>query len=160
MVRPFTSLDHGNEVVTITVGPEDDSSRTFSVHKNLICKHSSFFRKAFTNSCKEGNDGHINLPDDCPESFELLYEWLYSRQVKAADFYTNGLTSPAPSGCLSTSRQIVCSSKQSNPSPLVVLERSSNDKIQVIPNARFIEDLFVHGSPHNILEAYTNQIDS
>jgi len=25
MVRPFISLDHGNEVVTITVGPEDNS---------------------------------------------------------------------------------------------------------------------------------------
>lgn len=95
MVRPFTSLDHGNEVVTITVGPEDNSSQTFTIHKNLICKHSSFFRKAFTSGYKEGNDGHINLPDNWPESFELLYGWLHSGQVEAANFYTNSLTSPA-----------------------------------------------------------------
>jgi hypothetical protein len=95
MVRPFISLDHGNEVVTITVGPEDNSSRTFTIHKNLICKHSSFFRKAFTSNNEEGSDGHINLPDDWPESFELLYGWLRSGQVEVANFYTNGLTSPA-----------------------------------------------------------------
>jgi len=72
-----------------------NSSRTFTIHKNLICKYSSFFRKAFTSNNEEGSDGHINLPDDWPESFELLYGWLRSGQVEVANFYTNGLTSPA-----------------------------------------------------------------
>jgi hypothetical protein len=56
----------------MTVGPEDDSFWTFTIHKNLICKHLSLFRKAFTSSYQKGNDGHINLPDNQPESFELL----------------------------------------------------------------------------------------
>jgi hypothetical protein len=38
----------------MTVGPEDDSSWAFTIHKNLICKHLSFLRKTFTSSYKKG----------------------------------------------------------------------------------------------------------
>jgi hypothetical protein len=82
MIALLTSMDHGNEVVTVTVGPEDGTARTFAIHKNLISMHSDYFRKAFTSSYREGNDGHLNVPEDWLESFEVLYEWLYSGQSR------------------------------------------------------------------------------
>jgi hypothetical protein len=154
MAGLLTSMDHGNEVVTITVGLEDNSSRTFTLHKNLICMHSDYFRKAFTSTYKEGNDGHMNLPEDWPESFEVFYGWLYSGQVEAADFYTKGLISPAlfwVSVYLMSDRLLVGKVRS------IAFDRLKeifNDKLQVIPNARFVEELFTYGSPHDLLEAY------
>jgi hypothetical protein len=34
------------------------------------------------------------------------------------------------------------------------LKEIFNDKLQVIPNAPFIEEVFTYGSPHDLLEAY------
>ena len=154
--RPLTSLDHGNEVVTITVGvvEEQDASRTFTIHKNLICQHSDYFRKAFSASYKEGNDGHMNLPGDWPESFEVVYGWLYSRQVEAADFYTNGRISPAlfwVSVYIMSDRLLI---KETQSIAFGRITEIFNDIFQVIPNAGFIAELFEHGSCNSVLETY------
>jgi hypothetical protein len=154
MVGLLTSMDYGNEVVTITVGSEDDSSRTFTIHKSLICMHSAYFHKAFTTTYKEGNDGHMNLPEDWPESFAVVYGWMYSGQVEAADSYTKGLISPAlfwVSVYLMADRLLVGKIQSI---AFHRLREIFNDKLQVIPNARFIEELFTFGSPHDFFKAY------
>ena len=154
--RPLTSLDHGNEVLAITVGvvEEQDASRIFTLHKNLICQYSDYFREAFSASFEEGNDGHINLPDDWPESFEVVYGWLYSRRVEAADFYTNGLISPAlfwVSVYILSDRLLI---KEIQSIAFGRITEIFNDIVQVIPTARFITELFEYGSCNSILETY------
>ena len=154
LLRPLSAADHGTEIITITVGPEDGVTQTFAIHKNLICMCSEYFQEAFTSTYQEGNDGHMILPDDWPESFEVLYGWLYSEQVEAADFYTKGLISPAlfwVSVYIMSDRLLVKEIQ------FIAFDRLAdifNDLVQVIPNPRFITELFEHGSSHDTLETY------
>lgn len=153
MPQPLKAMDHGIEVITITVGNED-ISQTFAVHKNLICMHSEYFRKAFTCSYREGNDGHMNLPEDWPESFEVLYSWLYSGQVEAADFYTKGAISPAlfwVSVYLMGDRLLV---QQIQSIAFDRMTEIFNNTVQVVPNPRFIDELFSHETADSLLETY------
>ena len=50
----------------------------FSVHKEMLCGVSSFFRSAFTGSFREGRQQVMELPEDDPNIFELLVQWLYT----------------------------------------------------------------------------------
>lgn len=59
------------EVIQLSVG-SDTAPEKFSIHKDLLCHYSSFF-KAETMGKSE-----ISLPDDDPAVFECLVQWLYT----------------------------------------------------------------------------------
>lgn len=67
----------GAGIVTINVGPE---LQPFKIHRPLICDASTFFNTAFTSKFKEGADLSISLPDDDSEIFEIVAQWLYTKQ--------------------------------------------------------------------------------
>ncbi|KAK4544633.1 hypothetical protein LTR36_004205 [Oleoguttula mirabilis] len=65
--------------VDIYVGPE---RRHWSLHRNLLCHHSSYFETEFQGhevpkGGKKDGDNTLELPDDDPRGFELLVKWLY-----------------------------------------------------------------------------------
>ena len=57
------------------VGPEPPV--TFSVHENVICSSSEFFKKAMSGEWKESNERSIRLENDKPEVFQIYMHWLY-----------------------------------------------------------------------------------
>ncbi|OBT47677.1 hypothetical protein VE00_02180 [Pseudogymnoascus sp. WSF 3629] len=64
-------------VITITVGKEDDTQATFTVHKKLFQGKAPIFNKMFGGSFLEGVTGSATLPNDDHEAFEVFMEWLY-----------------------------------------------------------------------------------
>lgn len=53
----------------------------FSVPKELLCYHSSFFEAAFEGPFAEGKSKQMILEDISPQLFELLLEWVRSREI-------------------------------------------------------------------------------
>ena len=86
-VFPLLSTAHGSETITVLVGNEYHA-RNFTIHKELLCQASKYFDGALKNGFKESSSG-LELPDDCPFAFEVLYQWLYSGHVRDyASWYT------------------------------------------------------------------------
>ncbi|KAH7184112.1 hypothetical protein BKA60DRAFT_644336 [Fusarium oxysporum] len=52
-------------------------SVTFSVHENLICSSSDFFKKAVKGGWKESEDRLVRLESDDPDVFSIYLHWLY-----------------------------------------------------------------------------------
>ncbi|THX02320.1 hypothetical protein D6D13_08371 [Aureobasidium pullulans] len=72
------SKKHYKNTVVLSVGP---SKQEFTVHKELLCFYSDFFRAAFNGSFKEATEGRIELPDAQLDVFEIFQVWLYSRSL-------------------------------------------------------------------------------
>ena len=72
-------LPLGSKIVTFHVGK--DTPQDFAIHENLITSTSEFVALALGKDWKEAKDRMIPLPDDNPEVFELLQDWLYSRTI-------------------------------------------------------------------------------
>lgn len=84
--------------VDIFVGPE---RRHWSLHRNLLCHHSSYFETEFVGhevprkgkgGAGAGTDGAANeleLPDDDPRGFALLVKWLYQGSLEDASGMTD-----------------------------------------------------------------------
>lgn len=70
----------GSEVILFKVGKEGDYQE-FTIHENVISPLSEFVRLALTKDWKEAQQRAIPLPDDEAEVFELLQEWLYTRNI-------------------------------------------------------------------------------
>ena len=66
------------KVITVLVGPGEES---YEVHKDLICASSRFFKAACNRKSVEGMEDVVHLPNDDPETFELLLQWLYMERV-------------------------------------------------------------------------------
>jgi hypothetical protein len=56
------------EIVTIFIGPE---KKRYSIHKDIICYHSGYFRAAFNGSWKESDEG-VTLEDIKVEVFNIF----------------------------------------------------------------------------------------
>lgn len=72
-------------MVNIYVGPDQ---KRWSLHRNLLCHHSSFFEAEFCGhevARKDGEDLRLDLPDDDPAGFELLVKWLYQGELDGID---------------------------------------------------------------------------
>ncbi|THX79949.1 hypothetical protein D6D05_04734 [Aureobasidium pullulans] len=80
MYTDFSS-EHFNGIVTVVVGSK---KKSHSLHKDLLCFYSDYFRAAFNGSFKEATDGKIELMDVEPEVFDIFQVWLYSRRVQAS----------------------------------------------------------------------------
>lgn len=75
--------------VDIYVGAE---KKHWSLHKNLLCHHSSYFETEFQGHevpKKEEHTPSHYLPDDDPRGFELLVKWLYQGHLEDASRMTD-----------------------------------------------------------------------
>ncbi|KAK0126587.1 hypothetical protein ONS95_008175 [Cadophora gregata] len=68
----------GKEKVNIFVGPR---RVRFSVHRDVICQASYFFRAAFQGVFKEAKDGSVHMPKDDPVTFKRFLAWTYAGRL-------------------------------------------------------------------------------
>lgn len=76
-------VDRGTDIVTVFVGLGKDK---FTVHKNLICASSQFFKRAFEGGFTEGVSQELTLPEEKPCLFEFFCSWLYMSKYNGADW--------------------------------------------------------------------------
>jgi hypothetical protein len=48
--------------------------KEFTIHRELLCKVSNHFAKAFQSGLKEGEEGIIYLPEDSSDEFSLFVD--------------------------------------------------------------------------------------
>jgi len=88
-IMPVRPGDHGSAISTVIVG-RGDQSQTFTIHKHLLSQASPYFYGALEGNFKEGCKETLELEEDYPMIFEVLYHWLYSGSILQASFYTQG----------------------------------------------------------------------
>lgn len=74
--------------VKVIVG-QGQNQQIFFVHKDLLSKHSDFFKTTLENGGKEPEIRTVLLPDEDPAHFEIFAGFLYTGQVfssKDGDF--------------------------------------------------------------------------
>ena len=59
----------GEKFVVIYVGPKKTK---FSLHENLLCDKSEYFRRAFRSGFKEAQEKSLSMPEDSVDAFEYL----------------------------------------------------------------------------------------
>ena len=69
----FLSSNPNSAVVTLVVGKEQ---RLFAAHEDVLCL-SPFFQAALNRNFADGNTKRIALPDEEPEIFSSVLEFLY-----------------------------------------------------------------------------------
>ncbi|KXS94600.1 hypothetical protein AC578_7057 [Pseudocercospora eumusae] len=69
-----------SEAVTVAVG-DGDSKQQFLLHKNIISRHSKFFRKALSGNFFEAKKKSINVPEGDVATFKLWIQWAYSGNI-------------------------------------------------------------------------------
>ncbi len=73
--------------VDIYVGKE---RKQWSLHKNLLCHHSSYFETEFQGHEVPKNEHNtLELPHDDPRGFELLVKWLYQGHLDDVSHMTD-----------------------------------------------------------------------
>jgi hypothetical protein len=151
ILLPQMYCDFGPSLVTITVG-FGHTTREFILHKSLITSSSSFFRSAFDGSFIESSNQHLSLPEDHPDVFEALCDWLYSRQIREPALYTKSLIPDD----LFWLRMYVMADRQDD----ALLQGYAKEKIKgfnppgQVPSAAFIAELFDTPLPSMYLEYY------
>lgn len=65
-------------MVDIYVGA---SKRHWSLHRNILSYHSSYFEKEITDAESKSQGSTIELLDEDPGAFELLVKWLYQGRI-------------------------------------------------------------------------------
>jgi hypothetical protein len=68
----------GSEVARIEVGPDREP---FTIHVELLCFRSPFFRKALKGSFQEAQTRVMPMPDDDVDAFSRFELWLYSGHI-------------------------------------------------------------------------------
>lgn len=61
------------------------------LHKNLVCRYSSFFKAACKGGFREAESNEIKLPDDESETFDNFVQWLYTRDFEHQKTESGGL---------------------------------------------------------------------
>ncbi|KAG9526777.1 hypothetical protein KCV07_g270, partial [Aureobasidium melanogenum] len=72
------STKHFQSLVTLIVGKE---KKAYTLHKDLLCFYSDYFRAAFNGSFKEAAERKLELPDVDKDVFEQFQLWLYTRNL-------------------------------------------------------------------------------
>lgn len=73
----FHSHDY-NDTITVLVG---DKEKRFTVHKDVICVKSKFFRAACSKRWREGQEKIVRLPEVRSASiFQLYMDWTYGNE--------------------------------------------------------------------------------
>ncbi|KAF7886918.1 uncharacterized protein EAF02_003565 [Botrytis sinoallii] len=82
---PFSAvIQNPTEIVDLIVGPKE---ALFLVHKSFLRNKIQYFDKMFNGGFKEAKENSAKFPEDLPESFDILIEWVYSGHVR---FYEVG----------------------------------------------------------------------
>ncbi|THX02282.1 hypothetical protein D6D13_08370 [Aureobasidium pullulans] len=68
-------------IVVVEVGLE---KQAFSIHKDLLCFYSDYFRGAFDSGFKEAVEGKLSLPTEDPAIFDIFNGFIYTRQLRDA----------------------------------------------------------------------------
>ncbi|KAF2704179.1 hypothetical protein K504DRAFT_159633 [Pleomassaria siparia CBS 279.74] len=74
----------GDSTIKLVVG-EGDEQKNFTVHENIICARSSFFRTCMNGDWKEFEDRVVKLPEDNPEAVELYIQSLYTGNISQTE---------------------------------------------------------------------------
>ncbi|KAI5251711.1 putative autophagy protein Apg5 [Aureobasidium subglaciale] len=69
-------------LVTVEVGAE---KKRFTIHKNLLCFYSDYFRGAFNGNFKEANEKKISLPDEDLGLFWIFHGFIYTNRLCDTD---------------------------------------------------------------------------
>ncbi|KAI9811840.1 MAG: hypothetical protein M1827_005191 [Pycnora praestabilis] len=80
--KDFAELLSG-PMVHVYVGK---TKRRWSIHKNILCHHSTYFQETLCDEDKykgkgEGDGQRLDLPENDPGAFELLVKWLYQGTI-------------------------------------------------------------------------------
>ncbi|KAI9047542.1 hypothetical protein LZ554_008258 [Drepanopeziza brunnea f. sp. 'monogermtubi'] len=75
----------GTEMVDIYIGAGAEETH-FRVHKQLLCSKIPYFEAMFGSGFSEGLSSSAILSEDDPESFGVLYEWIYLDTVTLPQF--------------------------------------------------------------------------
>lgn len=86
------SRDLQKTVIQVNVGQEIDSAESFTIHKELVCYYSPFFRAALGGSWAEAETGIVNLPTDIPDVFETFQAWLYTQTLELDETQESDVT--------------------------------------------------------------------
>lgn len=73
----------GSKIVVFSVGKENP--KDFAIHESVIKPVSEFVKLALEKDWKEAKERLIPLPEDRPEVFELLQNWLYTKNIPSLD---------------------------------------------------------------------------
>lgn len=68
-------------IVRISVGKAPDIV-DFSVHKDLLCHYSTYFRAAYNSAFSEVKSNHFKLDDEDPSIFKFLVRWIYFLKIE------------------------------------------------------------------------------
>ena len=77
---------HGLEMVLVSVGTGERTEH-FNIHKQILCIASKYFAAALSGNFRESYDNHLELQDEDPQAFKVLYHFLYTGKVHDASFY-------------------------------------------------------------------------
>ncbi|TVY42483.1 hypothetical protein LSUB1_G003275 [Lachnellula subtilissima] len=67
-------------MVKLWVGEQDP--KLYRVHKSILCQTIPYFNSMFKSGFKEASENTATFPEDPPESFEILLEWVYSGKLR------------------------------------------------------------------------------
>jgi len=70
-------------VVNIVIG-HSDTQKTFTMHKELLCYHSEWFRKAFNGDWLESDEDALHLESVPEDVFRVVSHWLYAQSSRVA----------------------------------------------------------------------------
>ncbi|KAL1961769.1 hypothetical protein VTN77DRAFT_1056 [Rasamsonia byssochlamydoides] len=73
--NPMWTISGDKELIDVVVG---ENAAPWSIHKKLLCTHSSFFEVAINSLFREGREKKVVLKDEANEVFSLFVQWIYS----------------------------------------------------------------------------------
>ena len=131
--------------MVVEVGLE---KQAFSIHKDLLCFYSDYFRGAFDSGFKEAVEGKLSLPTEDPAVFDIFNGFIYTRQLRdATDVQGPDLSFTTLVALWIFGDKYIVPALQ-NKAIDAFKERS--DKLKCIPwhsHLRTIYDNTLHGSP-------------
>lgn len=69
-------------IVTVKVDPY---AEPFSIHKDLLCHYSGYFRGCFSGKFKEADEKEVTLSEVEPSIFRIFLHWLYTQKILFED---------------------------------------------------------------------------
>ncbi|KAF7876914.1 uncharacterized protein EAF02_008134 [Botrytis sinoallii] len=89
-MRPYKKtrlIESFSETVKLIVGPKT-RSKTFIVHKDILCAASPVFEAGLKPEWQKGGDATMELPEDDPIYFASLVYWIYNNEIVYPHDYT------------------------------------------------------------------------
>lgn len=75
--------DEYDTMVKIVVG-ETPLTKSFEIHKGVLCHHSDYFRSALNGKFEEAEKAIVRLPSEDVVIFTYFRNWLYTRKLHAS----------------------------------------------------------------------------